>query len=151
MPLGICSWDFELRGGGREARLGYGWPTESGWINIDGHSHEVRKRSFLGGEWQMLDGDRVVFEASKRNPFTRCFDLRGSSGGYVLEADSFACRNMTLSGSDAAMTIETAHLFTRRATIRGRMLDFDLAVFAFWLAALTWRRAANNSSSSGAT
>jgi len=148
-PLGICSWDFELRGEGHVVRLGFGWPTEQGWINIDGHSYDVVKQGFFSGRWELVDGGRVELGAKKRSAFTRGFDLSTPSGSFALEASSFAGRTMGLYGPGVDVSIRPAHAFTRRASIEGRLPDIEVVVFAFWLTALTWRRAANNSNAGG--
>lgn len=143
-PLGICSWDFELQGEGLRARCGFGWPTESGWIDVDGSSFAVNKQGFFSGKWELVRALRTMATAEKRSTFTRSFDIHTSSGQYTLEADSFATRTMFLRGPGGSATIEPAHVFTRRATIKGSYPDFETLCFAFWLTALTWRRAANN-------
>lgn len=143
-PLGICSWDFELHGKGHVATLGFGWPTEQGWINLDGRSYQVEKQGFFSGRWNLVDGAEVKSSAEKRSAFTRSFDLTTPSGSFVLEAASFACRTMNLHGPAADASISPAHAFTKRAVIQGRLPEFEVVAFAFWLTALTWRRAANN-------
>lgn len=148
-PLGICSWDFELRGDGHVARLGFGWPTEQGWISIGTKSYQVEKQGFLSGAWQLLDGGKVVMGAQKRNALTRAFDLATPSGSYLLEADFFATRSMSLEGPSANAGIKAAHAFTRRAVINGQLPAFEITAFAFWLTALTWRRAARSHAAAG--
>jgi hypothetical protein len=80
----------------------------------------------------------------KRNALTRSFDIHARSGQYSLEAASFAMRSMVFRGPGGSATIAPAHAFTRRAIIDGSCPDFEIMCFAFWLTALTWRRAANN-------
>ncbi|MEP4077085.1 hypothetical protein [Haloferula sp.] len=144
LPTGVCSWDFELRGEGHTARLGFSWPSEQGWIEVDGLSIQVEKQGFMSGAWIFNGGGRTILSAEKRSALTRSFDLKSPAGSYVLEATSFASRTMIFRGPNADATIEPAHVFTRRATIQGRLPDFEVVACAFWLTALTWRRAANN-------
>ena len=118
-------------------------------MEIDGRSCRVVKQGFLSGRWELVDGGTSILSAEKRSAFSRSFDLRSSSGSHVLEAISFACRAMRLDGPNAGASIEPAHAFTRRATIDGRLPDFEIVAFAFWLTALTWRRAANNHAAAG--
>ena len=143
-PIGICSWDFELRGEGCFATLGFGWPREHGWINLEGRSLEIQKQSFFAGSWHLLDGAEVRARAEKRSAFSRSFDLITSSGSYILEAEFFGTRTMRLQGPNTHARITPAHMFTRRAVIEGTLPDFETLAFAFWLTALTWRRAARN-------
>lgn len=143
-PMGICSWDFELRGEGRMASLGFAWPREHGWINLEGRSLDIQKQSFFVGSWHVLEGGSVRARVEKRSAFTRSFDLITPSGSYILEAEFIGTRTMRLQGPDADARVTAAHMFTRRAVIDGRLPDFETLALAFWLTALTWRRAAKN-------
>lgn len=126
------------------ARLGFGWPTEQGWMSIDGRSYRIEKQGFLSGTWELVEGGKVRMSAAKRSAFTRSFDMVTPLGAFRLEAALFAGRTMNLVGPGTDVSIGPIHAFTKRATITGRLPDFEVAAFAFWLTALTWRRAANN-------
>lgn len=118
-------------------------------MSIDGRSYLIEKQGFLSGRWELTDGSRVGMGASKRSAFTRSFDITTPSGAFRLEAALFAGRTMNLVGPGTDASISPDHAFTRRAGINGRLPDFEVATFAFWLTALTWRRAANNHAASG--
>jgi len=64
----------------------------------------------------------------------------------VKARSAFSRRYDILSDGHPAGTIQPAHSFTRRAFIDCTPEVPELAqLFSFWLAALTWRRAAHNS------
>jgi hypothetical protein len=140
----MFSWDFELRGDGHVASLGFSWPREVGWIQIDRRSYMIFKHGFFSGSWKFVNGESEAASAQKRTCLTRIFDISTASGSFVLEASSFAARIMNLVGSGADATITPAHAFTRRAQIEGRLPEFEVVAIAFWLTALTWRRAAGS-------
>ena len=107
-------------------------------------SYEIEKQSFFSGNWHLQSAGSVVARAEKRSAFTRSFDIVSASGSYHLEAEFFGTRTMRLHGPDADARIAAVHMFTRRAIIEGRLPDIEILSFAFWLCALTWRRAARN-------
>lgn len=146
-PRGICSWTYLLDGDGHRAEAGFNWVGEQGHLLIDGRHHEVRKPSWLRGEWQLLGDSGLLVHARKSSAFRRNFELTSAGGGQNhLKAASVFGRSMSLLGSDASCVIAPVHSFTRRATIEGEIRDFRLAAFAFWLTVLLWRRAANHNS-----
>lgn len=118
-------------------------------MKVDGRYIEVAKQGFLSGSWNFVEGGSVIASAQKRNAFMRSFDVRLPSGSFVLEASTFATRGMKFYGPGADASIAPAHPFTRRASIDGSVPNFEVAAIAFWLTALTWRRAANNNAAAG--
>lgn len=144
LPKGICSWNFDLRTSGHSASVEFDWMGEQGAMTIDGMPHEVRKHGMFSGQWTLEANSTTLASAQKSNPFTRSFDLTTSSGTVVLRAESAFGRAMLLEGADFHGLIAPVHPFTRRASITGQVPDFRIACFAFWLAALVWRRAAQS-------
>ena len=145
-PRGICSWNFLLEGDGHHASVVFDWIGESGKLVIDGQHHTISKHGMLSGKWTFDSRMNHLFTAQKSNPFTRTFEISGSSGPAILSASSAFGRTMTIAGHGIDCTISPAHLLTRRASITGHYDDFRRVAFAFWLTALTWRRAARNNS-----
>jgi hypothetical protein len=148
-PRGICSWDFILDGDGHRASVEFDWIGESGQLVIDGHHHTISKQGMFSGKWTFDSPVSHLFTAQKNNPFTRTFEISGPSGSAILSASSAFGRTMTIAGDGIDCTISPAHPFTRRASIEGHYDDFRLIAFAFWLATLTWRRAARNNAGGG--
>jgi len=144
LPKGICSWNFDLSEAGHSASVEFDWMGEQGAMTIDGKRHEVRKHGVFSGHWTLEANSTTVATARKSSAFTRSFDLATSSGGAVLRAESAFGRTMLLEGADFHAVIMPAHPFTRRASITGQIPDFRITCFAFWLAALVWRRAAQS-------
>jgi hypothetical protein len=94
----------------------------------------------------------VLCTFQKSTAFTRTFELKESSGDFVLRAESAFGRSFRLEHSgDVIATMIPDHLFTRRASIEilTQKWDFTTVSFSFWLVALTWRRAAQSSSAGG--
>lgn len=147
-PLGLFSWDFELISGTERSRLGFTWPTEGGWISVDSGRLSVVKSGFFSGTWELSDKVEVLATGRKPSAFTRTFEIRTASGDFSLDADSPFSRIMLLRGPGTDAVIRPDHPFTRRASIRGPVPDLITTSFAFWLAALTWRRAANSAAAS---
>jgi hypothetical protein len=145
LPCGICSWDYGLNGDGHRAETmlrGFG---EQGELRVDGETFHVVKEDIWIGCWQLKADSGTLFTAQKASAFSRTIEITGREGGAVLSADSPLGRTMLLEGGQAKVTIRPVHAFTRRATISGEAADFRLVTFAFWLAVVLWRRAANNS------
>lgn len=149
LPRGICSWGYLISGGGHKGGTEFNTWSERGSLSADGHHFQVVKGGWLSGEWTLTDGTEVVARAIKTSPFTRSFELSTPDGALSLKAVSPFGRAMYLSGRGTDCEISPDHAFTRRATIRGDAGDFRITVFAFWLTAMVWRRAANNSSNGG--
>jgi hypothetical protein len=146
-PRGVCSWDFQLDGGGDQAFTGFDWIGEQGSLVINGENHAVSKHGFFSGQWSLDSNRGTVFNAQKSSAFTRSFEISGSSGSAVLCARSAFGRTMIFQGDGVDCMISPAHAFTRRAVITGSYDDFRRVAFAFWLTALVWRRATRNNSS----
>ena len=150
LPIGICSWNYNLEGDGHQVHLGFRSMSEQGELIIDGIRHEIVKPSAFSGFWSLMGPEGQVLSASKRGIFTRTFDLQGSQGSFTLQARSAFSRAMVVQGPLTDFEIVPDHAFTRRASIEGDWQDFRLAAFAFWLTVITWRRAARNNSGGAA-
>ncbi|MCW1925816.1 hypothetical protein OKA05_24875 [Luteolibacter arcticus] len=149
LPRGICSWDYELSGAGHGAQTEMRWIGEQGGLWVDGESFAVMKDGVWSGSWRLVGNAGTEFTAQKVSAFRRTFEISGRDGRAVLRAESAFGRSMRLEGDRVNALIQPAHPFTRRAAIHGEVGDFRLAAFAFWLTALTWRRAASNNSGGG--
>ncbi|WP_170157129.1 hypothetical protein [Roseimicrobium gellanilyticum] len=99
---------------------------------------------WLMGRWTLeKEGGGVCVEARQPRLLRRTFELHGEGGDFTLcGLSAFRCRYDLFSGDERVGSIWPAHAFTKRAYI-----DCDTAVpeytqlFAFWIAALTWRSA----------
>jgi hypothetical protein len=144
LPNGVCSWNYSLRGDGHRAELEFAWAGESGAMVVDGARFVIEKGGMLSGLWNLRRGGKVVARGEKRNAFQRSFDVMGEAGRFELGAESFAGRTMVMSGGGCRAVMAPHHPFTRRATIEGRLPEFEMVCFGFWLTVLTWRRAASH-------
>jgi hypothetical protein len=152
IPKGICSWDFFLQGEGHDASLEFNWIGEQGRVIADGVVFEVRKHGVFSGHWALDREGEIVASAQKSTAFTRTFEIESSIGSLVLRAVSPFSRSFRIERSgDLLATISPVHAFNRRATIETRAsdLDFPTTSFSYWLAVLTWRRAASQNSAAG--
>jgi len=142
LPIGICSWNYQLEGDGHWAKVGYDW-GERGEIIVDGTRLWIEKLGIMNSSWWLKSGDRDVAVARKTSIFSRTFEGSGPAGEFRLVAHSGFGRTMllTMPGTSGAV-ISPDHAFTRRATITGDVSDFTTLCFGFWLTGLMWRRAA---------
>jgi hypothetical protein len=148
-PRGVCSWNYQLDGSDNQATLDFDWIGEQGRIRVNGVDHTVAKHGVFSGQWTMDSNRETIFTARKSSAFTRSFEISGASGSAVLRARSVFGRTMVFQGTGVDCEISPAHAFTRRAVIKGHFGDFRQVSFAFWLAALVWRRAARNNAGGG--
>lgn len=150
MPIGICSWNYELQGDGHLAQLTFRSMSEQGELIIDQVRHEVVKPSIFTGEWSLMGPQGQVFSATKLGIFTRGIELHGRDGVFNLGALSAFGRTMRVEGPGASFQIAPDHAFTRRASVVGSWQDFRLVCFSFWLTAMMWRRAARSNNAGAA-
>jgi hypothetical protein len=153
-PQGLCSWNFFLDGENHHASVEFNWIGEQGALIADGIAFEVHKHGLFRGHWTLDRNQEIVASAQKANPFTRTFEIQHGQYCLILQAESPFGRSFCVQRSEEVIaTICPVHAFTRRATIEtfAPRWDFPTICFAFWLVVLTWRRAAANSSSSGAS
>lgn len=149
LPIGICSWDYDLQSDDHHARLGFRSMSEQGELVINQIHHEIVKPSAFSGFWTLVGPEGEVFSARKRDIFTRTFDLHGIGSSFNLHALSAFGRSMGVEGPHTGFQIVPDHAFTRRASILGDWQDFRLVAFAFWLTVITWRRASRSNSGGG--
>ncbi len=150
-PKGLCSWNFLLDGEGRQASLAFNWWSEQGEIIVDHTPFEVCKQGVLSGQWTLGHDGKQVATAQKASIFTRTFEIQDAQGPLLLRAIAPLSRGFHVERPDdvpdnVIATIAPDHVFTRRATIETHTEDYDFTTlaFSFWLAVLTWRRAAQN-------
>lgn len=146
LPIGICSWDYDLEGQGHHAHLGFRSMSEQGELLIDQVHHDIIKESPFTGFWNLVGADGQAWSATKQGIFRRTFELHGAEGSFNLRALSAFGRTMVVEGPQTDFQIVPDHAFTRRASIQGDWQDFRLVAFAFWLTVIMWRRAARSNS-----
>ena len=149
IPQSLCSWDFHLDDEEHRASLWFNWWSEQGTIIADGTRLEVRKHGLLSGHWTLEHARQELASAQKSSAFTRTFEIRSPMGSLVLSAESAFGRSFRVERSGHLMaTVYPDHPLTRRSTIETLTQDFHFPTicFSFWLAVLTWRRAASRSS-----
>jgi hypothetical protein len=93
----------------------------------------------------------VVAEAHKPSAMFRSFEVSSEGMHFTVRAGSALGRGFEFAvGERIVGSIRPAHAFTRRAAIQcAGTIPEHLQLFAFWLAALTWRRSASSSSGGG--
>ena len=141
LPMGLCSWNYRLEGGGVRGSLDYATWTEQGTLRTGAESFRVKKHGALSGRWTLESSRGTSFIAQKS--ISRHFEISTALGALVLEAESAFTRrfHLTLDGRVLAKYTPD-HAFTRRATIEvAAEVDDELIAFTFWLVALCWRRA----------
>ena len=145
-PQSICSWDFQLEGEGHRASTQCNWASEQGSIVADGVDFDVSKHGLGSGRWTLERAGEVITTAQKAT-LRRTFELESPMGPLLLQAESMFGRAFRLERSGRAVaSVRTEHAFTRRATIELHEVDlhWPTVCFSFWLAVVTWRRAARS-------
>lgn len=147
-PRSLCSWDFTVSGlpSGR-ATVEFDWLREEGRIVIGGGAYDVCKQGMFSGHWTLQRSGHTVADARKRSAFSRSFAVTGAGVEFSLQAESVLTRVFEIHTSGGIIgRIAPVHAFTRRAGITcPDTVPGHFQLFAFWLAALTWKRSANNS------
>ncbi len=148
IPQSLCSWNFRVSGAhSGPAALAFNFFTKQGSISLGGIEFPVRKHGLLSGHWTLERDGATCADAKKPNAMFRSFEVRSGALQLTVKAQSAftRCYDILADGSVVG-TIRPAHPFTRRAFIECSSSVPELAqLFSFWLAVITWRRAANNS------
>lgn len=148
VPRSICSWNFLVHDdAGGTAALDFAFFTEQGAIDYEGTAYTVTKHGYMSGRWSLLHDSQPVATAHKPSALFRHFVVSVGETLLVLEAHSVFSRGYDiLSGPKPVGSIRPVHPFTRRAFVECLPSVPVLAqLFCFWLAVLTWRRAAHSS------
>lgn len=146
LPKSICSWDYRVLGtASGPAEVTFGVITKPGIITLGPECHAARKHGWCSGKWTLEHGGKVEVEARQPRLLLRHYELRGEGGEYSLQAKTaFRGRYDLTSGGVLVGSIWPAHAFTKRAFIQCDPAVPELTqLFAFWLAALTWRETTN--------
>ena len=147
VPQSLCLWDYRVFGtSGGPAALMFNFFTEQGSIWLGDTEFTVVKHGPTSGHWTMQHGERTLADATKPSAMFRSFELQVHDLHFTVRAQSAFTRCYDiLSGDRRVGTIQPVHALTRRACIECAPEVPELAqLFAFWLAVITWRRAANN-------
>lgn len=154
IPQSFCSWDFRVLGvPSGPAALAFNFFTEQGSISLPGAEFSVRKQGWLSGHWSLERAGKICADAKKPDALFRSFEVRAGAVRLTVRAQSAFTRSYDIIAADSVVgTIRPAHAFTRRAFIEcSSSVPEPVQLFSFWLAVLTWRRAANNSSAAAGT
>jgi hypothetical protein len=144
-PSSIFGWDFDLTGP-VSGLASFDWLGESGQIQVDGVLYQVVKQGWLSGEWTLERAGEVYARASKTGVFGRAMQIDGAGMTLTLNPHTPFTRSFDIDANGRCVgSVTPDHAFTRRATIDiARTVPAEMQVFAFWLIALLWRRAARD-------
>jgi hypothetical protein len=144
-PSSVFGWDFEISGP-VSAMASFDWIGESGQIQVDGAVYLVVKQGWLSGEWTLERGGEVRARASKSGVFGRTLQIDGGGMTLTLRPQTPFTRTFDIDANATHVgSVTPDHAFARRSTIDiARSVPVELQVFAFWLIALQWRRAASD-------
>ena len=108
--------------------------------------HDVRKQGLFSEHWTLERHGQRIAEAHK-DSFIRRYTVSADCGVFVVQAEGIFTRDFEiLCGESVAGTIRPAHGFTRRAFIHCSDAVPEICqLFAFWLTALSWKRASESS------
>jgi hypothetical protein len=145
----MCTWNFRVTGAqAGPARVTFTHFGEQGGIEFRDTTYLVVKQGPMSGHWTLERKGEVYCEARKPSVLVRSFNLLAGEVPFEVRAKSplFGACEIRYEGERVGV-IKTVHPLTRRSTV-----ECDLAVpelvqlFAFWLAALLWRRSTNQQS-----
>lgn len=149
-PKSICSWNFQIYGTTpRPADVTFNFMTEQGSISLGRMEFSVRKHGWLSGHWSLEHGGAAYADARKPSALFRAFEISCGPAQHTVKAQSTftRCFNI-LTNNRVVGTIQPVHAFTRRAVIEcDASVPETTQLFAFWLAVLTWKRAADSNNS----
>ena len=148
LPMSLCSWDYRISGATRgEGILTFEWMSEQGAIRSGPDACAVRKHGVASGKWTLELNGTAIARAEKPSAMFRQFSIFFENRVFDLRAVSAFSRKFILwEGGRQVGAIEAAHAFTRRATIDCQdSVPEWVELFAFWLVAILWRRAAQSS------
>lgn len=120
---------------------------ESGGITLEnGAEFSIIKQSWMQGRWTLAQGGMVCAEAEKPSAFFRSFEVRTDAVSFTVQAASAFSRIFQIVVEGVVVgVIRPAHVFTRRAFVECDSAMPEVAqLFAFWLAAISWRRSRRN-------
>jgi len=125
-------------------RVGLGNWAVSARIELDGRELAIRRQGFWGAKYFLTEAGTTVVTALPAGIFPHGFYLVRGDEEYRLDRGPLFARSFELTRKGQPLgTIRAAGLFPRDAHIQ---LDDELApelrLFAFWLVAHTWHRAA---------
>lgn len=146
----LFSWDFRVKGASAEdTEIVFNTFQQQGCVYLGDQEYPIYKHGKLVANWTMESDGTVLAEALRPNPLFRRFDVKSFDLQYKLQARSTLGRTFDLLVDEQPIVeIRPAHPFTYRSTIQSKGEVHELVqLFAFWLAALTWKRQAETTSS----
>jgi hypothetical protein len=147
VPQSLLSGDYEVTGASAgEGTVTFGLFTEEGGISLGRSEFAIRKHGWLSGKWSLEAGGKTYADAYKPSGLFRLFEVRSGEMLLTVKAQSAIARSFELVCQGATVGgIHPAHPFTRRSRIEcSSSVPEVVLLFAFWLAALTWRRASQS-------
>ncbi len=148
IPTGLISWDYDLVSGGVVlGSLEVGWFYERGRFATDAGACEIYRDGFLG-PWVLEDHGAVLARATKRDPFTRVFHVETDARRLELRGVILSSSLELHDGDRLAGRIERQGWLTYRADVDlPDDLPLPVRAFLFFLAVVTWKRAAGAAAS----
>ena len=147
LPQSLCSWDYRILGArSGDAAITFNFFTEQGTLALGPTAYTIRKHGPMSGTWTLEQGPAIIAQAVKPSALFRRFHITSNGPAFDLASETPLTRTFDfLIGDRVVGSIRPAHAFTRRATLTCTPDSPDpFQLFAFWLAALLWRRAAEN-------
>jgi hypothetical protein len=153
-PHHVFSWDFTVSRGGRPvAEVDMSWFRERAEVDIGGRAYQVQRESIIDSTFSLSSGGEVLARAQKLSVFTRTFEVTVAGRRFELRALSAFRRGFGLfqQRREVGRVMPVSWLGRKASIELPDDLPLPVQVFVFWLVIVLWRRAANSSSSAGAT
>lgn len=109
---------------------------------------EIRKHGVFSGHWTLEQAGAVVAEAHKPSAMFRSFEVQSGDVHITVRAETPFTRVFVIEdGPRVIGYVRPDHAFTRRCSLEcSDSVPVHMQLFAFWLTALAWKRAAQSSS-----
>jgi hypothetical protein len=153
VPQSVFSWNYVVAGAtGGPAAVGLEVFGEQGSIYCQGTQYRICKHGWLSGHWTMESAGGAYAEAMKESALYRAFEVQDATALFELQAKNPFTRNYQVAiAGNFVGRIAPEGPFTRRTIIDcAAEVPEATQLFCFWLAALTWRRAARSSAEAAA-
>ncbi|NOT29518.1 MAG: hypothetical protein HOP15_03610 [Planctomycetes bacterium] len=144
-PVGWLARSYRIEERGLVVgKVEFGSWSERGALELGGRRLPIRREGFWHPKFHLTNGSETLATGQAAGAFRHGFTLAHGDQEYRLDPSSFFRRSFALTQRGRSLgEIRALGFFGRSARIE---LDDELApelrLFAFWLVALAWRRAA---------
>jgi hypothetical protein len=142
-------WDVRDADGALVASLQTALLREGATVQVDGKALRIAREGMMTGAWQLLDGDEMLFEATKPSAFKSRFEVNVRGAWLDFSPVNWLMRGFTLVGPDWAQLggIRKPSFWSRRIEIElDDRVPLEAKLLLLYCALLAWARQNRHSS-----